>query len=330
MTTKFHFLALSFLLAIASWSRAELTVRVQPVQGGEGGYRAQPNDSFQWILAYYASGTSKQTEPAGHPSFGIFALDSGSAPLSPAETYHVSLKQQLRSGGQSGVSAATAFLYQTYATGDLPRWLPGFSYDPVSAANLQRAVWALERGETQLVPSAVSDLLLAHFGSWNLANETYRGSAIRIMTLTPASGGAASDHLVYLPDGYEPRQQGLPLIGYRNGGGGGGGGTPPVVVNPPPTTPPVVDPPDEFEDVDDDIVDFPPKTEDPQDDFTGSTPPGNPGNPPDPFNPPTNPPGEWPPTNPPPTVSVPDTGLTGLLLAGALVALAFGRHRLRR
>jgi hypothetical protein len=92
----------------------------------------------------------------------------------------------------------------------------------------------------------------------------------------------------------------------------------------------VVDPPDEFEDVDDDIVDFPPKTEDPEDDFTGSTPPGNPGNPPDPFNPPTNPPGEWPPTNPPPTVSVPDTGLTGLLLAGALVAIAFGRHRLRR
>lgn len=326
------------LLTIATLSaRGEQTVRIQPVDGGEGGYRAQPNDHFQWILAYYASGSSKRPEPSGNASFGIFGLSSGSH-LHSSEAYHVAFKKQVRTGGLGGISAATAYLYESYAKGDLGRWMPGFSYDSASATSLQHSIWALERGQTELVSPDVVKLLMAHFSSWNVAAERYEGSSVRLMTLTPVSGGPSSEYLIYLPDYNEPRSHGMPVIAHRAGGGGGGVGggggiTPPAIVNPPTTNPPVVEPPlPEFENIDD-IVVTPPTIYRPEDDFTGSTPPGIPGipvNPQDPVNPPTNHPDTTPPGGSNPPVAVPDGGSTVMLFISGVVLLAAGRRALRK
>lgn len=331
--TRLSCLLLAVTLPVAV--QAELSMRLQPVgANASGGFRAQPNDDFQWVLAYYEKGTAKVSETRGHPSIGIFSLDSAPS-ISPGHEYQASVKAGIRTNGQAGISAASAFLYESYATGRLASWLPGFSYDERSATTLQNAILALEgAGGADLAP-AVSDFLVAHFGSLTLANETYRGSAIRVLTLTATDGsGQSSDFLVYIPDANPLDERGMPVIGNRAAGGGGGGGgrggggplDPGVIV---------VNPPDEkFNDVIDDIVtNFPPVSPpSPEDDITGSTPPGPPGPDlkPDDLDDPINPPTIDPTDDSRQPVSVSDNGFTALLLIAGLGSLLSGRRRFGR
>ena len=325
------FTRLGFCLALlvsASSLRGELTVSVRPVGSeAQGGYRAQPNERFEWVLAYYALGASKQPEPSGLASFGIVALDTRSV-LPAGSVLSVSIKQQLRSDGRSGITAASAFLYEAYATGRLHQWLPGFAYDESAAEALQSAIRSLE-GSRGLLSPAIADLLTAHFGSSASATERYTGSAVRVLTLT-APDGSSSDFLIYLPDPVTNEAPGMPTLGRRSTGGGGGGGGGFIGVNPPPVIPPVEDIDEIIEEI---VTTLPPVIGTiPDGDITQSTPPAAPaqqepnlpGIPENPYLPPVIDPLEQP--RQPQPVPVPDAGATaGLLLVGLAAAVALRR-----
>jgi hypothetical protein len=288
------------------------------VADGLGGARAQPNADFEWILAYYARGTSKQSEASGTDSIGIASLEASRPQMIEGETYQVAIKQQVTSDGRR-FSAASAFLYESYARGNLSRWMPDFSFDADSLTRLQGAIRALEGGQIDAVPATFQALVLAHFGSWTLAQEPYYGSTVRVMTLSPATGGPGSDYLLYLPDSTMDEVRGLPLFAARSPGGGGGGFVPPTGFPPP------ADPVDEY------IPVIPPVTPNwpDEDDITSSTPPPPPFTPDTPLNPndpidPTDNGGG----NSTPRTSVSDEGLTVSLLGLAVCLLAWARRRL--
>lgn len=329
MNRPSRFALLLAFLSMVAIVRGELTVSLQPVgPSAEGGFRAQPNERFEWVLGYYAFGASKRPEPTGLASFGIVSLGT-TTPVTPGAVFNVELKQQMRSDGRSGITAATAFLYEAYATGRIHQWLPNFLYDEAAAIALQSAITALEGGHGT-VSAEISALLSSHFGSAIHANERYSGSSVRIFTLTAADGsGSGGDYLIYLPDPANADSPGMPVIGSRgistpgSGGGGGGGG---VIVNPPPVVPPNVDLDEVIEEI---VTTLPPVINPPADeDITSSTPPTppppkvpeKPGVPPvtDPFDPTDK-------GNPP--VQVPDHGTTLPLLIAALAALRLARRR---
>lgn len=312
------------LIASAAPAFSALTVNVQPVaMEGRGGHWAEPGRDFQWILGYYAWGTAKQATAEGGRAIGIFSLSEQSTPLVAGSTYDAALLPAGASPGRRGITVATALLVEGYATGRLSQWNPAFSYDGLSLVRLQAAIHAVEQTNPSAVPDDLHRLVLAHFGTWQLALQPYEGSVIRILALTPQGlGGPANDHLVYLPDNPVDHTRGLPG---GSAGNGRGASNPPGGFVPPVTPPPGPLTNDEFQELTEEFVITFPKQED---NFSSSTPPGPPiiPNSDTPFTPGNNPEttGGYTPHQP---TSVPDGGLTLTMILSAIALMAWSKRR---
>ncbi len=124
----------------------------------------------------------------------------------PGWTYNYALSFGAKNGGLSGqgstnydgVSNATAYLYSTFAQGNLAG-VGGFSYTKTSLGDLQQAIWFLEGegGTNNLIAQAAE----THEGAtWNSDNNGAYG--VQAINLYYQNGGNSQDQLYYhsVPD----------------------------------------------------------------------------------------------------------------------------------